>query len=169
MATLTVIKFKGLTDRTGKSNYLAGSTGSNEFQSANTPYEATYQINFNNESSSVLFYPTQGNLIGSQVADDISLVARYKITRVFWSLNKSVVLTYDASTKFIAALSANYRNFQVKHPLNNFMDINYEMPVSGTTLGGETPLGFTLLQTGTTGIIQFTINYFDKYIMPSGF
>jgi hypothetical protein len=170
MATLSVIKFKGLTDRTGNSNYLIGSapTSSNIFQSSKTPYEATYQINFNNDSSPVNFYPTQANLVGITPANDNAYAGRYKISRVIYSLNVNVSMTYDTG-QFLTRLlecPANYLAFQTNMMLNNFLNFNRTIPLPQTSSGFEIPLVFTP-QSGAYGFIQFTINYFDKYIVAS--
>jgi hypothetical protein len=163
MATLTVIKFKGLTDRTGKSNYLAGLNG-NIFQSSRTPYEATYQINFNNDSTPVSFYPTQGILNSTALADGDSYGAQYQISRIIYSLNKNVSIAYD--TVGLLECAANYRAFQNNMLLNNFLNYNKTLSTTFTIItGNETGIVFTP-QNGTSGFVQFTINYFDKYIIP---
>lgn len=168
MATLGTIKFKGLTARTGNSAYLAGAGGLNVFQSTSTPYEATYQINFNNDSNPISFYPTQGDLTGSVAADGISYGGRYKITRLIYSLNQNVSIKYDNNLITITECPANYHLFQTNAMLNNFLNFNYTIPTPIFTITGfEAPLVFSP-QAGTFGFIQFTINYFDKYIVSSG-
>jgi hypothetical protein len=142
-------------------------TSSNVFQSSKTPYEASYQINFNNDSSPVNFYQTQADLVGIAPGNDNAYAGRYKISRIIYSLNVNVSVKYDSNTVTILECPANYRAFQTNMMLNNFLNFNRTIPVPLAATGYEHPISFNP-QSGAYGFIQFTINYFDKYIVGSG-
>lgn len=172
----TTVKFRGLTDYTQKSDYL--SYVSNELQSSTTPYDATYKVTYDNDSTVLYFAPTEGAFYetfdaGIQVADNC-YAGKYKIYSMWYCLNKSMNIGrgFDGSvSEEIVKLTSNVNmfdenvNFLKNFPVN--LDI-YPVTNAPLTLNDPYTNEYQMILTPSaslTGTIYFSIKYYDKYLV----
>jgi hypothetical protein len=180
--TITTVKFKGLTNFTGDSNYLKYSNGSNELQTSATPYEATYKVDFLNHSVISYFYPTTAT-IGGVTPPDATYAGKYKINFVWSSLNHTLKFGYfdpsGSNLLNVMDISSNANTFNIKK--DNFQNMNYsfksgiDMFIENGTIDWTSQQYFSLeeisyffdIPTGKTltGSLIFSIKYYDKYLI----
>lgn len=173
--TFSRLKFKRLTDFMGDSVFL-NDIGS-VYKNSNTPYEATYQINFSVHGTAYTHYIATASTIATFPITD-TYAGAYKIYDFNYNLNRNIKiqLSLNASTEFIdiLCLSAN-RGFKtnVKNS-ENLLNYSYDYEnikhANGTSisssLGTTDPaLVFTPDSIGTDGYIRFSVKFYNKYIV----
>ena len=172
--TFSTLKLKSLTNFTGNSSYLLYNGESlNSYQNINTPYEATYQINFQNHITTYTHYiSTASSAVVSAISTEY--VGKYKIYNFNYDLDKPVKVQISVGTAInFLCLNAN-RGFKtnVKNAENlinysydyeNIKNADGSVFASGTW--NEQPSLIFVPTAGTNGHIRFSVKFYDKYII----
>jgi hypothetical protein len=176
MATyINTLKFRGLTDFTQNSNLLA-INGSNSIQNALTPYEATYQINFQNHSLAVIWSPGSGGT-SPRLVSAACYVGKYQIYDIEWDVDKPVRMSIDHPVGAASILMVAANPYRPKchrtsfKEMSNFLNFNYETlrtgsgsPLASGDWFSEPSIQFTPTA-GTNGYFRFSLKYYDKYLV----
>jgi hypothetical protein len=155
--SLSRIKFKGLTDFTGNSDYLKYGS-SNEYQNANTPYEATYQLNFDNHGTNYQHYLTRASNSILVPSSTYHYVGLYKITNISFSITKP--LQIKISNGPLNILNLLCLNPPTQFRSNQYAQVGAGTPISDSSGGGPVNPGTIKYGSGEPFIIPQEIDGF---------